>query len=95
MRERGEPLRRATKLLHLEKIVPYKNCLPSTDVLLKQRCHTFSGRAVPIPIPVLENASDTAKNAGNSIDEHTSLCANPCDILATERYLPVSLLSAV
>ncbi len=41
-------------------------------------------RVVPIPIPVSENASDTADIAGINIVEYASLCTDliPCDLLA-------------
>ncbi len=37
---------------------------------------SFALRVVPIPILVCENATDTAENAGISIDKYASLWTN-------------------
>ncbi len=43
-------------------------------------------RVVLIPIPVLENATDTAEKTG--INEYANLCTNqiPCNLEAAQRY---------
>ncbi len=52
-------------------------------------------RVVPIPIPVSENAADTAEIAGMGISEYASLCTNqvPCYLWAMKQY-PATFQSA-
>ncbi len=55
----------------------------------------LQSRVVPIAIPVSENASNTAENAGICLGEYTNLCTDPvpCDLLAVKRYPATSQLA--
>ncbi len=63
--------------------------------LLKLLALTFTYRGVMIPTSVLENVSDSTKNAGIRIDRYTSLCTDliPCDLLAAKKYQATSQLA--
>ncbi len=56
-------------------------------VYLRSSLSWLTVRVVPIQIPVLENAADTAKNTGIGICEYASLCTYQiCYILAAKQY---------